>query len=221
MLNIIATALGVSLKLTVTTNTKVFNVFISYIAWDINTKYTVGGSYEYNTYSPRSSLTTSVSNVQANMIDVSGITGFIISNGPFLINTTFTNSRQFNFYTFTNFTYLSYSYFFLNYPPCSDCSGNPYLFNGSCYASCPAPSYQVNGSCFTCPQGQIFNGTACINSMPQCPTGQTWNGTNCIITASIICPNGLSWNGSICMSAIQCPGNLVWNGFYCTTSSSL
>lgn len=93
MVNITATAMGVSLKLTVTTNTKVFNVFISFIAWDVNTKYTIGGSYEYNSYSSRSSLSTSVSNVQTNMIDVSGITGFIISNGPFLINTTFSNSK--------------------------------------------------------------------------------------------------------------------------------
>jgi len=93
MLNITATAQGVSLKITVTTNTKVFNVYISFIAWDVNTKYTVGGSYEYNTYSPKSSLSTTVSNVQTNMVDVSGITGFIIINGHFFINTTFTNNR--------------------------------------------------------------------------------------------------------------------------------
>jgi hypothetical protein len=93
MLNISATTQGVSLKLTITTNTKVFNVFISFIAWDANTKYTVGGSYEYNTYNARSSLSTTISNVQSSMIDVSGISGFIISNGHFFINTTFTNNR--------------------------------------------------------------------------------------------------------------------------------
>jgi hypothetical protein len=92
MLNVKATANGVSLKLTVTTNTKVFNVLLSIIAWESKVEYTVGGQYEYNTFTPKTILTTSINNVQSNIMDVYGISGFIISNGQFYINTTFTNN---------------------------------------------------------------------------------------------------------------------------------
>lgn len=45
MLNVTAIANGVSLKLTVTTDTRVYNVFVSMIAWDINAQNTVGNSF--------------------------------------------------------------------------------------------------------------------------------------------------------------------------------
>ena len=67
-------------------------MFVSIIAWDINAQYTVGSLYQYDTFTAANPLKTKVSNVQANVIDVYGISGFIIGSGQFYINSTFANN---------------------------------------------------------------------------------------------------------------------------------
>jgi hypothetical protein len=174
-MNVALSNTGVALSVTVSSMTKIFNVFISFIAYDNTLTNVYSGNYEYNTFLASSTLTnTPASTLVPNLIDFTGITGFIIgssSSSTFLFNSTFSEGK-FNFYTSTSFQYLNFNYFFITGSYCSNCAGYNIYYNGVCYN--------------TCPQGTFLNGTNCI----ACPTGSSWNGQTCIP----ICTGGRLWS---------------------------
>ena len=81
------------MQITTTSNTEVFLVFISFVAYNANVQNAVASRYEYNSFQPINQLSTSLSSTQASSsLDFAGVTGFIITNGPqFFVNTTFVN----------------------------------------------------------------------------------------------------------------------------------
>ena len=136
---------GVSLRITATTSTKIFNVFVSILAWSAQAQYVLGDTYEYNSFAPVKSLSSgAVSLSYGSTHDMFGFSGFIVQNGQFSISGTYTNG-MFSFISVTSFQYLSFSYFFISMPDCADCPGYPYPYNGVCQVSCPAGSYLSNG----------------------------------------------------------------------------
>jgi hypothetical protein len=70
---------------------------------------------------------------------IDGISGFVLNNqmGPNKIDAVYSNDAY--QFTFTpNITYLNYQFLMVNNDnPCFFCQNSPYIFNGSCLASCP------------------------------------------------------------------------------------
>ena len=225
ILNVAVTSGGVSLKLTVTTSVKVYNAYVSVLAWSMSATSVVGDTYQYNTFAPLSELSSNSIGVSGDPEDrfgMFGFSGFIVSAGQFWLSANLVNN-QFAFTTATTFQYLSFGYFFVSVPACSDCPGYPYPYNGVCQANCPPGTYLSNGRCIPvsnqCPPGTYWNGTACCPSThtPTCPAGTFWNGTACCpVTTN--CPLGTYWNGQSCVPQHNCPPGQYWNGTACCST---
>lgn len=202
--NVAVNTSGVSLSVTVTSNTKVFSVYLSLIAYDCTLQNVVASNYEYTAYFPNPSLSTALTYPLPNhSLDFYGVTGFLITNtgSSFLFETAFTSSATFTFSTASNFQYLSFNYFFLNPPLCSNCPNYPIYYANACYNSCPSGTFLNGTTCSTCPTGQTWNGNACI---PICTGGQVYNPS----TGNCQCNQGFFWTGSQC---VTCPSGQIWN----------
>ncbi len=101
----------------------------------------------------------------------------------------------------------------------ASCSSSPH-YAGECDTYCPSGTVLVGLTCIptSCPQGQSWNGSACV-----CPSGQTWDGTQCIAYS---CPAGYVWNGTQCAcngscdsDTPACPSGQSWNGSQCVCAS--
>jgi len=98
----------------------------------------------------------------------------------------------------------------------SYCGENQTCSRGRCI--CNADYHMANSRCEKCPNGQYWNGWACV-----CPDGQHWNGSICKT-----CVQGQEWrdndcrckpyqalkaDGSSCID--KCEKTSVWNGNQC------
>lgn len=147
VINVTMIAAGVSVSITVSSATKLFNVFLSLVAYDSTLQYAYSGFYSYDNYFPSYSLTAAVKfALENNTLDFYGVNGFIIgnNNSQFLFDAKFSLSTGFTFTTASNFQYLTFNYFFISGPLCSACNGYPLYYQGRCYSDCPMNTFRVN-----------------------------------------------------------------------------
>ncbi len=97
----------------------------------------------------------------------------------------------------------------------------------------PAPST-------TCPEGNYWDGNACVPSTPPsvtplpaptptptptppptCPEGNYWSGSACVPSTPPTCPEGNYWSGSACVPSTPptCPEGNYWSGSACVPST--
>ena len=219
IMNVMPSNGGVSLKITATTTAKIYTVFVSVIAWSSSAQYVLGDVYQYTSFAPVSEGGSGIVAGDESAHDIFGFSGFIVSAGQFLLSAEYANQR-FSFTVATTFQYLTFSYFFINSPACSECPGYPYPYNGICQAQCPPGTVLTNGVCTTttiqCPPGTVLINGVCTQTSTQCPNGYYWNGTACCPNQNNQCPPGYYWNGSACCPQQQnCPAGTYWNGTAC------
>lgn len=218
---------GIAASLSVTTNTQVNSVFISYVAFQTSTLSIVGGGYLYDSstaanaglfYAPES-------NIPRNFARLYGLTGFVLNYS----NRKISFGAKWDGFTFTFnvgadqslLKYLSFSFIFFTGSECQDCPGYEIFNNNTCVAFCPAgTAVTPDNTCIDCGPGREWNGTACVTSCTQgrylsnitgvceCPPTLNWNGESCIT-----CVSGRVFNPS--SKSCECPVPLLWNGFTC------
>jgi hypothetical protein len=79
-------------------------------------------------------------------------------------------------------------------------------------------NFTIGNGSTSCGTGYYWNGSTCVQNIPNCGTNQYWNGSYCV-TNIPNCSYNQYWNGSSCVNNIPtCSYNQYWNGSSCVNN---